>query len=79
MGKVVNDGSGAFTLQKFGIEMTKNEYLALKLHDGVFSDANKPYFFTNNPNARMRTSIVNVLHSADFLASKVEYLSLIHI
>ncbi len=62
-----------FTLQKFGIELTKNEYLAIKLHDGVFSDANKPYFFTNNPNARMRTSIVNVLHSADFLASKVEY------
>lgn len=53
--------------------MTKNEYLAIKLHDRVFSDANKPYFFTNNPNARMRTSIVNVLHSADFLASKVEY------
>ena len=62
-----------FTLQEYGIKTTKNEYLAIKLHDGVFSDANKPYFFTNNPNARMRTSIVNVLHSADFLASKVEY------
>jgi len=39
----------------------------------VFSDANKPYFFSNQPNARMKTSIVNILHSADFLASKVEY------
>ena len=62
-----------FTLQEYGIKVTKNEYLAIKLHDGVFSDANKPYFFSNNPNSRMRTSIVNVLHSADFLASKVEY------
>lgn len=62
-----------FTLQEYGIKVSKNEYLAIKLHDGVFSDANKPYFFTNQPNARMKTSIVNVLHSADFLASKVEY------
>lgn len=62
-----------FTLQEYGIKVTKNEYLAIKLHDGVFSDANKPYFFSNNPNARMKTSIVNILHSADFLASKVEY------
>lgn len=62
-----------FTLQEYGIKTTKNEYLAIKLHDGVFSDANKPYFFSNNPNSRMKTSIVNILHSADFLASKVEY------
>ena len=62
-----------FTLQEYGIKITKNEYLAIKLHDGVFSDANKPYFFSNQPNARMKTSIVNILHSADFLASKVEY------
>ena len=62
-----------FTLQEYGIKVTKNEYLAIKLHDGVFSDANKPYFFSNQPNARMKTSIVNILHSADFLASKVEY------
>mgnify|MGYP001247839168 CR=1 FL=1 len=62
-----------FTLQKNGIEVTKNEYLAIKLHDGVFSDANKPYWFSNNPHSRMKTSIANILHTADFLASKVEY------
>jgi len=62
-----------FTLQKYGIPVTKNEYLAIKLHDGLFSDANKPYFFSNTPHSRMKTSIVNVLHTADFLASKVEY------
>ena len=62
-----------FTLQKNGIEVSKNEYIAIKLHDGVFSDANKPYWFSNNPHSRMKTSIANILHSADFLASKVEY------
>ncbi len=62
-----------FTLQKYGIPVTKNEYLAIKLHDGLFSDGNKPYFFSNTPHARQKTSIVSILHSADFLASKVEY------
>ena len=62
-----------FTLQNYGIKTTKNEYLAIKLHDGVFVDGNKPYFFSNTPHSRMKTSIVNILHCADFLASKVEY------
>ena len=62
-----------FTLQNYGIKTTKNEYLAIKLHDGVFADGNKPYFFSNTPHSRMKTSIVNILHCADFLASKVEY------
>ena len=62
-----------YTLQQYGIKITEKEYLAIKCHDGVFADGNKPYFFSNNPNSRMKTSIVNVLHCADFLASKVEY------
>ena len=62
-----------FLLQKFGIPVSKNEYLAIRLHDGVFDDANKAYFFSYNPSSRMKTNIVNVLHTADFLASKVEY------
>ena len=62
-----------FTLQNYGITLTKNEYLAIKLHDGVFDEANKAYFFSHRPESRQRTSIISVLHSADFLASKVEY------
>jgi len=62
-----------FVLQKFNIPVTKNEFLAIRLHDGVFDEANKAYFFSYNPSSRMKTNIVNVLHTADFLASKVEY------
>jgi len=62
-----------FILQKNGIQTTKNEYLAIRLHDGVFDEANKAYFFSYNPSSRMKTNIVNILHSADFLASKIEY------
>lgn len=62
-----------FILQSRGIQVSMNEFFGIRLHDGVFDDANKAYFFSHQPNSRMRTSIVNVLHSADFLASKVEY------
>lgn len=62
-----------FTLQSYGIKVNQKEFLAIRLHDGVFDDANKAYFFTNNPNSRMKSNIVNILHSADFLASKIEF------
>ena len=62
-----------FILQKFGIKVNQNEYLAIRCHDGVFDKANEAYFFSNVESSRQKTSIISVLHSADFLASKVEY------
>ena len=62
-----------FILQKFGIPVTHNEFLGIRLHDGVFDKANEAYFFSNMPTSRMKTNIVFVLHTADFLASKVEF------
>ena len=62
-----------FILQKFGIKVTQKEFLAIRLHDGVYDKANEAYFFSNVESSRQKTSIVSVLHSADFLASKIEY------
>jgi len=62
-----------FILQKFGIKVSQKEFLAIRLHDGVFDKANEAYFFSNVESSRQKTSIVSILHSADFLASKVEY------
>ena len=62
-----------FILQKFGIKLSQKEYLAIRCHDGVFDKANEAYFFSHQPTSRQKTNIVSVLHSADFLASKVEY------
>ena len=62
-----------FILQKFGIPLSKKEFLAIRLHDGVFDKANEAYFFSNVESSRQKTSIISVLHAADFLASKVEY------
>lgn len=62
-----------FILQKFGIKVSQKEYLGIRLHDGVFDEANKAYFFSHQESSRQKTSIISVLHTADFLASKVEY------
>lgn len=62
-----------FILQKFGIKVDQKEYLAIRCHDGVFDKANEAYFFSNVESSRQKSSIVSILHSADFLASKVEY------
>ena len=62
-----------FILQKFGIKVNQKEFLAIRLHDGVFDKANEAYFFSHMESSRQKTSIISILHSADFLASKVEY------
>lgn len=62
-----------YLLQKFQIPVSQKEYLAIRLHDGVFDKANEAYFFSNVETSRQKTSIISILHSADFLASKVEY------
>lgn len=62
-----------YILQKFGIKVNQKEYLAIRCHDGVFDKANEAYFFSHRESSRQKTSIISILHSADFLASKVEY------
>jgi hypothetical protein len=61
-----------FLLQRYGIPVSQKEYLAIKLHDGVFDDANKAYFFSHKPESKLRTNLVHILHTADYIASKVE-------
>lgn len=62
-----------FTLQKFAIPVSRKEYIAIRCHDGLYDDTNKPYFLSNYVDSRMKTNIVHILHTADYLASKIEY------
>lgn len=61
-----------YLLQKFGIKVSQQEYLAIKLHDGVFDESNKAYYISFNPDSKFKTSIVPILHTADYLASRIE-------
>jgi hypothetical protein len=62
-----------FILQQNLITISENEFLAIKLHDGLYDDVNKPYYISFNPDSKLRTNLPHILHQADFLASKIEY------
>ena len=64
---------GLFLLNTNGITYSKNEFLAIRLHDGLYDEANKSYLLSWAPETKIRTSLVHILHQADFLAAKVEF------
>lgn len=64
---------GLWLLNEIGVPVTKNELLAIKLHDGLYDDANKPYLLNYMPETKPRTSLIFVIHQADLLAARVEF------
>jgi len=64
---------GLYLLMSNGITYTKNEFLAIKTHDGLYEEANKAYLMGFTPETKPRTSIMYVLHQADLLAARVEF------
>ena len=64
---------GLHLLMSNGITFTKNEMLAIKLHDGLYDDANKPYLMTWMPETKPRTSLIYIIHQADLMAARIEF------
>jgi hypothetical protein len=64
---------GLFLLTQHGITYTKNEMLAIKLHDGLYDEANKPYLMNYMPETKPRTSLIYIVHQADLLAARIEF------
>lgn len=62
-----------FLLQARGIQMSFNEYLGIKLHDGLYEDANKPYYISHARESKLRTNLPVVLHHADHMAARIEF------
>ncbi len=62
-----------FILSQEGIQMSRNEVLAIKLHDGLYDKANEPYLMTYMPEKKPRTALVYLLHMADMLATRKEF------
>jgi len=64
---------GLHLLTQHGIPYTKNELLAIKLHDGLYDEANKPYLMGWLPEQKPRTSLIFIIHQADLLAARIEF------
>lgn len=55
-----------------GILVSDNEWYGIKLHDGMYEEANKAYYINFNPDSALRTNMPYVLHQADMMASRIE-------
>jgi hypothetical protein len=61
-----------FLLQEAGIKVSINEMIAIRTHDGLYDDCNKPYLISRMPESRPKSAMLFILHQADHLASVVE-------
>jgi hypothetical protein len=64
---------GLHLLMSHGIQMSKNEWLAIKLHDGLYDESNKPYLVSWSPETKPRTSLIYIIHQADLMAARIEF------
>jgi hypothetical protein len=62
-----------FLLQQRGIQVSLNEFLGIKLHDGLYDEANRPYYISHSKESKLRTNLPILLHHADHMASRIEY------
>ncbi len=69
---LVNDLS-IWLLQHYGIEISWNEMLGIKLTDGLYDESNKPYFISRSADAKLKTNLGYVMHQADSMAARIEY------
>jgi len=62
-----------FLLQKYDVPVSWNEYQAIKIHDGVYDESNKPYFISRSAQSKLKNNLPLILHHADHMASQIEY------
>ena len=62
-----------FLLQQAGIELTTNEWIAIKTHDGLYDQANEAYLKGYMPETKPRTSLPFIIHQADLMAARIEF------
>lgn len=68
----VNDRTN-YMLQVAGVPVSLNEFLGMKLTDGLYDDNNKPYLLANRSDSRLRINLPIILHHADMMASRYEF------
>lgn len=64
---------GLYLLNHYGIPYSFNEMIGMKLTDGMYSDANKPYLVSYDLEKKLRNSMGIILHHADLMAARYEF------
>ena len=62
-----------FILQEIGCKVTQNEFITIKIHDGLYDESNKFYFMSGQKETRLRTHLPLLMHQADHMAAQIEF------
>ena len=60
-------------LQHFDVKISQLEYLAIKVSDGMYDEANQQYLKTFKPENSFHSSLPYLIHWADHMATRAEY------
>lgn len=60
-------------LNQYGVKYTVNEFLGIRLADGLYEEYNKKYYVKYNESDKIKTSLPYIIHQADTMAFKFEF------
>ena len=61
-----------YTLSQFGVTYSEEEYLGLRLADGMYEEGNKPYLMGFGEAKKIKSNIAQLVHQADMIATRFE-------
>ena len=61
-----------YTIQSFGIVLTQDEWITIKIHEGMYDEENGKYLKTSKADDYLRTSLPYLIHHADMMATRIE-------
>jgi hypothetical protein len=62
-----------YLLQKGGIDVSENEWIGIKCSDGMYDSSNEYYLRQFSKEKQQKNNLVNIIHWADHMASRVEW------
>jgi hypothetical protein len=65
-------------LNQFGITMSQNEYIGIKLTDGMYDEGNIQYLKSYAPEKKLKSNMAHILHQADMTTTRIEYEDWLH-
>ena len=69
---------GIWILNQFGIKLSINEMLGIKLADGMYDEGNIQYLKSYSNDKKLKSNMQHILHQADMTTTRIEYEDWMH-
>jgi hypothetical protein len=60
-------------LQEYDIRITENEFIGIRLHDGLYNKGNEEYLVSWYDSKQIKNNLPYIIHQADMMAMRIEY------